>query len=153
MHEQSKRLTILTAKEMQAIYGLPQFTDEERLAYFTLDSREQSALKRIRTLTANVYFILQLGFFKAKRQFFVFDLRSVADDVAYILRKYYPDTASLSDTTISKPTRLAQQDEILRFMDYQLCSKAWKQKLEEKANGLVVVYTKPLYILGYYPDL
>jgi hypothetical protein len=140
------RLTILTAKEIQALYSLPQFTDEERETYFSLDLREQPALDRIRHLTAKIYFLLQLGYFKAKRQFFVFELHAVADDVAYILRRYFPDAPSLSDTIISKPTRLAQQDEILRLMDYQLCSQEWKRKLEEKANALVVVYTKPVYL-------
>jgi hypothetical protein len=114
--------------------------------YFSLDSREQSAFEGIRTLTAKVYFILQVGYFKAKRQFFVFDLHSLADDVTFVLRRYFPDVAVLSEITISKPTRLAQQDEILRLMDYQLCSKAWKRKLEDKANVLVIVYTKPLYV-------
>ena len=90
--------------------------------------------------------MLQLGYFKAKRQFFLFDLQAVAEDVAYILHRYFPDTPSLSDTIVSKPTRLAQQDEILRLLDYQLCSQEWKRKLEEKANGLVVVYTKPVYL-------
>ena len=143
MQEQSKRLTILTAKEIDTVYGLPRFTDEERDVYFSLDSREQSAFGGIRTLTAKVYFILQVGYFKAKRQFFVFDLHSVADDVTFVLRRYFPDVAVFSEITISKPTRLAQQDEILRLMDYQLCSKAWKRKLEDKANVLVIVYTKP----------
>jgi hypothetical protein len=30
MHDSGKRLTILTVKEIQALYGLPQFTDEEK---------------------------------------------------------------------------------------------------------------------------
>src|SRR3954447_9426086 len=83
---------------------------------------------------------------KQKKQFFIFDLRSAADDVAYILRKHLPDAASLSDIAISKPTRLAQQAEILQLMNYQLCSPEWKRKLQEKACQLAVVYTKPVYI-------
>src|SRR5687768_11473988 len=123
MQDQSKRLTILTAKEIDTIYGLPRFTDEERDAYFSLDSREQYAIEGLRTLNAKIYFILQLGYFKANRQFFVFDLHTIAEDAAFVLRRYFPDVASLSEITISKPTRLAQQDEILRLMDYQVCSK------------------------------
>src|SRR6266699_1271216 len=140
------RLTILTPKELQTLYSLPQFTDEERDAYFTLDPREKQALDAYRTFTAKTYFILQLGYFKAKKHFFVFGLQAVADDVAYILHRYFPDVASLSDPAISKPTRLTQQAEILRLFDYRMCSQEWKQKLREKANQLVAIYTKPVYI-------
>jgi 6-phosphogluconolactonase (cycloisomerase 2 family) len=40
MHDSGKRLTILTVKEIQALYGLPQFTDEERATYFALDPED-----------------------------------------------------------------------------------------------------------------
>ena len=140
------RLTILTPKELQTVYALPQFTDEERDTYFSLDHREKQALDEFRTFTTKTYFILQLGYFKAKKQFFVFDVQTVADDVTYILHRYFPDVGELFDPRISKPTRLAQQAEILRLLDYQICSQEWKQKLQEKASQLVTIYTKPVYI-------
>ena len=140
------RLTILTAKEIHALYGLPQFTDEERNAYFTLDVREKQQLDKLRNITASVYFILQLGYFKAKKQFFVFELQEVSDDVVHILRRYFSDVTKLPAVVISKPTRLAQQAEILRLFDYQLCSLEWKRKLQKKAGGLAIIYTKPVYI-------
>ena len=80
-------LTILTPKELHTVYALPQFTDEERDTYFSLDSREKQALEEFRTFTAKTYFILQLGYFKSKKQFFVFDVQTVADDLTYILQK------------------------------------------------------------------
>jgi len=140
------RLIILTPKELQTVYALPQFSDEERDSHFSLDPREKQALDEFRTFTAKTYFILHLGYFKAKKQFFVFDVRTVANDVTYILHRYFPNVTELSDPTISKPTRLAQQAEILRLLDYQICSQEWKQKLQEKASQLVTIYTKPVYI-------
>lgn len=131
------RLTILTPKELQSIYGLPQFTDDERGLYFSLDPLEKQIVDEIRTYTAKTFFILQLGYFKANKQFFVFSLQTVADDAAYLLRRYFPQVPELSDLTISKPTRLAQQTEILRLFDYQTCSPEWKKELQEKANQLV----------------
>ena len=44
MHDSGKRLTILTVKEIQALYGLPHFTDEERATYFALDPLEKQQL-------------------------------------------------------------------------------------------------------------
>ena len=130
------RLTILTEKELQAVYGLPQFTDEERSLYFALAPLEKQQLEQLRNLTAAVYFILQLGYFKAKKQFFVFGLAEVFDDVGYILHRYFPTVAKLPTVTISKPTRLAQQAEILRLFDYQLCSQEWKTVSAKKPSTL-----------------
>jgi hypothetical protein len=146
MNSQNKRLNILTTKEIQVLYGIPQFTPEERTAYFTLDPVEEEQLKNIRYINAAVYFILQLGYFKAKKQFFIFSTQDVADDITYILQRYFPNESETTDLTISKPTRLAQQAQILQILDYQICSHAWKQKLQEKANSLVTIYTKPVYV-------
>jgi hypothetical protein len=46
------QLTILTPKELQTVYALPQFTDEERDTYFSLDPREKQALDEFSTFTA-----------------------------------------------------------------------------------------------------
>jgi hypothetical protein len=140
------RLTILTPKELQTVYAIPQFSDEERDTYFSIDTQEKQTLDEFRTIPAKTYFILQLGYFKAKKQFFVFDVQTVSEDIAYILHRYFPTATELSDPTISKPTRLAQQAEILRLLNYQICSQEWKQKLQEKASQLVTIYTKPIYI-------
>jgi len=140
------RLTILTAKELQAVYGLPQFTDEERDIYFELNPIEKQVMEELRTYVAKIYFILQLGYFKAKKQFFVFDLQTVVEDVRYLLRRYFPHVAEVPNSVISKPTRLAQQDEILKLLDYQFCSQEWKQKLQQQAQYFVTIYTKPVYI-------
>jgi hypothetical protein len=146
MHDQNKRLNILTAKEIQALYGIPEFTPEERIAYFTLDPLEEEQLKNIRYMNAAVYFILQLGYFKAKKQFFFFDSQDVTDDIKYILQRYFLNESEKTYLTISKPTRLYQQTQILQLLDYRICSPAWKQKLQEKASSLVTIYTKPIYV-------
>ncbi len=146
MHNQNKRLNILTVKEIQELYGIPQFTPEERTVYFTLDPLEEEQLKNIRYINAAVYFILQLGYFKAKKQFFIFGTQDVADDITYILQRYFPSESIATDLIISKPTRLAQQAQIMQLLDYQLCSREWKKKLQEKASSLVTIYTKPVYV-------
>lgn len=140
------RLKILTSKELQAIYGIPVFGPEDQELYFSLDPQERQSFDGLRNLTAKMYFILQLGYFKAKRQFFLFELHALTDDVAYIQRRYFPDGPSFSDMVISKPTRLTQQREILRLMDYQMCSQEWRKKLRQKAQEVTVVYSNPVYV-------
>ena len=140
------RLTILTPKELQALYGLPQFTDEDRETYFVLEPIEKHAMELFRTYAAKTYFILQLGYFKAKKQFFVFELQTVTEDVQYILHRHFPKVTELFNPAISKPTRLAQQKEILKLLDYQLCSQEWKRNLQKQAQYLVNIYSKPVYL-------
>lgn len=140
------RLTILTPKELQALYDLPQFTDEDRETYFVLEPIEKHAMELFRTYAAKTYFILQLGYFKAKKQFFVFELQTVTEDVQYILHRHFPKVTELFNPAISKPTRLAQQKEILKLLDYQLCSQEWKRNLQKQAQYLVNIYSKPVYL-------
>ena len=69
-----KRLRILGDDEIEAIYGRPRFTPEERLQYFALSQSEKDLLQEFRSVHSQAYFILQLGYFKAKRLFFTFEL-------------------------------------------------------------------------------
>lgn len=69
MPADSHRLSILTAEEIEELYGLPRFTDDDRHLYFDLSVPEQSIIKAHSTSVA-AHLVLQLGYFKAKRQFF-----------------------------------------------------------------------------------
>ncbi len=69
-----KRLKILSDKEISEIYDLPQFTSEEQIKYFELNPEESLELQSLRSIKSKTYFILQLGYFKAKKLFFSFNL-------------------------------------------------------------------------------
>ncbi|HEY1835487.1 MAG TPA: DUF4158 domain-containing protein [Candidatus Saccharimonadales bacterium] len=116
--------------------------EEERAAYFVLSPAEKQTVQEYRTLSAKLFFILQLGYFKARKMFFVFDIEIVNDDVAYILRAHFPNQNTPSNLVISKPTRLVQQAAILKLLDYQACSSEWKQKLHEKAQYMATINSK-----------
>jgi hypothetical protein len=87
-----KRLRILGDDEIEAIYGIPRFTHEERRQYFSLSQPEKELLTELRSVKSQTYFILQLGYFKAKKLFFTFNLREVEEDVQYILQQYFNNT-------------------------------------------------------------
>ena len=74
MASESRRLSILAAQEVDDLYALPRFTEEDRHLYFDLSSAERELVDGIFTLSVAVHLILQLGYFKAKRQFFVYRL-------------------------------------------------------------------------------
>src|SRR5262249_18065787 len=88
-----RRLEILTADDIDALYGRPTFTPEERMYYFALSQPEQEILQEFRAVKAQVSFILQLGYFKAKHVFVPCDLAETHEDLAYILAAYFPTTS------------------------------------------------------------
>jgi hypothetical protein len=147
MNVNSRRLTIRTAKEIDDLYGLPYFNDEDRRLYFELSAVEQSAVEAVHTASAAVHLILQLGYFKAKRQFFVYGRETVLDDLDYILQKYFPGKELAMVKRISKPTWLEQQGIILLLFDYRICDSSAKAILEQKAQRLAKLSTHPIFIL------
>jgi hypothetical protein len=120
--KKQKRLKILEADEIGAVYGLPVFDDEDRAFYFALSPPERAILSQLHGPKSSIYYILQLGYFKARRQFFVFNFQQVAADAQYIQSIYFPDCV-LVDLDITKVTRLKQQSLILELLQYRVCGE------------------------------
>ena len=164
MNTTQKRLRILSLDEIEAIYGRPRFTDEDRTQYFCLSHPERDLLALLRSVKSQVYFILQLGYFKAKHLFFTFfvvstelsewlskqqdtfDLTEVSEDVEYILSQHFNNSKMTSLTAIDKHTRFRQQHLILECFNYRNCDTEGRQKLAAKAVQLASVCVKPIYI-------
>jgi len=106
------RLRILSDDEIVALYGLPRFTQEERDEYFTLSDVEKATMERLHSSKSRLFFVLQLGYFKARTMFYVFDLHEVPEDAVYVKEKYFPGLDD-GDSGIAKGTRLKQQRLIL----------------------------------------
>jgi TnpA family transposase len=140
-----KRLRILGDDEIQAIYGIPRFTYEERIEYFSLSPTEKEVLKQLHSVKSQIYSILQLGYFKARQMFFIFSLKEVEDDANYIQEQYFPNF-QITDFKIAKITRLKQQRLIREICNYRSCDAAQRQALESKARQAAMVSAKPIYI-------
>ena len=147
MNVNSRRLSILTKREVDDLYGLPHFSDEDRCLYFDLTTDEQLAVDAVHTSSATVHFVLQLGYFKVKRQFFVYERGAVIDDLGYILQKYFPSKDLATVKNLSKPTRLKQQQIILQMFDYRIADSTAKAELEQKAQRVAMLSTHPVFIL------
>ena len=151
---EDKHLKILSPKEVDELYGLPAFDELQREEYFYLNEPERLAMLSLRGLAAKVYFILQLGYFKAKQQFYIFTFVEVRADVLFVLRTHFAGDYSpnlmknLLDSlsTISKPTRLGQQKMILTLTGYQSATAAVRKLLLSKAQYLARIHSKPIYI-------
>jgi hypothetical protein len=143
MPADSRRLSILTAREIDDLYGLPRFTEDDRHLYFDLSAAERTAVGAVRTASSAIHLVLQLGYFKAKQQFFVYAREAVLDDLEHIRRRYFPERDLDTIKPLSKPTRLEQQQIILKLFDFRLCDAEAKQNLERKAQRIAQLSTQP----------
>jgi len=75
----SHRLAILSQQEIDDLFELPQFTDDEQELYFDFSTTELSVIAT-KTFSGGVYLALELGYFKAKRQFFNIEHPKVMTD-------------------------------------------------------------------------
>lgn len=80
-----KRVQLLSGTEVSELYSLPDFTEEEQSLYFSLSQAQRNYLDQYHNKRTRVYFILQLGYFKARQKFYTFDFQDVEED---ILRNY-----------------------------------------------------------------
>jgi Domain of unknown function (DUF4158) len=141
-----RRLKILGEDEIDALYGRPVFTPDERVQYFTVSQPESEVLQVFRSVKAQAYFLLQLGYFKAKHVFFTFDLVEAQDDLAYLLEQYFPRATLEDQGQLNKRTWLNQQRLILALSNYRSCDAYARQQLAAKARQVAMVSGKPVYI-------
>lgn len=141
-----QRLKILGQDEIDALFRRPRFTEEEREQYFTLSSTEQKVLNGLKTPKSKIAFILQFGYFKARRMFFMFTANEVATDLTYVADRYFSHIAN-PDCAVSKITRLKHQRLILKLCKYKSCDDNDRQYLEAKAREAATVSGKPVYII------
>ena len=143
----TRRLTLLNNEEIESLFGLPNFTENERQIHFALSPVENEAISAARTITTAVYLTLQMGYFKAKSQFYVCDRDTVGADLQHILGRHFPDREMHEIGSLSKPTRLAQQKIILQIFEFRLCDAGLKEDLCRLAQRLAMLSTQPLFIL------
>ena len=147
MSNDSRRLSILTTQEIEDIYAFPQFTEYDRHIFFDLSPAEYNLVDSIHTFSVAAHLILQIGYFKAKHLFFVYAFEAVVNDLEHIRRRYFPMRSITEIKTLSKPTRLEQQQIILKLFGYHLCDSTEKVKLERKAQRVAMLSTQPIFIL------
>jgi len=141
-----KQLKILSDGEISKLYEPPKFDDDARLIYFDLNAAEKTALNQYSRFFTKIYFVLQLGYFKAKQLFFVIEVESVYKDAEYIRQRYFPQHLLNLSGKVSKPTRLAQQKVILDLFDYRVADENSRAILLAKAEQLAKIYSRPIYI-------
>lgn len=101
MATKNKLLSILSDAEQEALYGLPDFDDAQRLEFLAMDESELTLACSRRGLHAQMYCIIQIAYFKAKHLFFRFGWDDVPDDCSFVLSRYFPGRLFLTNCPIS----------------------------------------------------
>ena len=141
-----KRISILGEDEFKALFERPHFTYEDRCYYFSLSQPEKELLQSLHSFKSKVYFVLQLGYFKAKHLFFTFDLHEVKEDLQYVLKQHFNDRKMVDLSTVHKSTRFKQQQLIMERFDYHSCGPEERKQIEQKAYHAVTISGKPIFI-------
>ncbi|MFC1347751.1 MAG: Tn3 family transposase, partial [gamma proteobacterium symbiont of Clathrolucina costata] len=141
--DSSKRIQLLSHTEVNELYARPEFNTHEQQLYFTLNPSERDALTQFSNTKTRLYFILQLGYFKAKQQFFTFSLEDVKDDVRFIVITYYGESASMSLTgRLSRDYIRIQRQVILSLYGYRNWTSDFIPEIQAHIGDLLRYYPK-----------
>lgn len=136
MTTKSERLTVLSDAEQESLYGLPDFDDAQRLEYLALTETELALASSRPGLHAQVYCILQIGYFKAKHAFFRFDWSEVEHDCAFVLSRYFHGE-SFEHKPISKHEHYTQREWIADLFGYRPWAAEFLPQLAQQAAQTV----------------
>jgi len=115
----TKRLHLLDDADVAALYDRPTFTDEERTEYFTPVPMELALMQTFTDPAVQAFFVLQLGYFKAKQRFFTVTLDAVRDDLQFINAQLDLGVAPDDLRLMGKNTLLTQRTLILERFGYR----------------------------------
>jgi hypothetical protein len=107
MKPSRKHLAILHQSEIQDLFGPPRLTIEEKRFYFTLNDLELKSFQSIRDRQQRCYFVVLLGYFKAKPVMLNIGFSDVRDDLDFVRAEYLPETNSIrQNLTKSQRSRI-----------------------------------------------
>lgn len=140
MAKNKKRIELLPQAEIKELYARPLFNDDERHLYFTLNEEETAIAKYYSNIKTRLYFILQLGYFKAKQQFYTFTLNDAVSDAEFINKLYFDKTIEQKGI-ISREYIKRQREDILQLCGYNLFTDN-KENIKSFLCGLLRIYPK-----------
>ena len=145
--ERDNRLKVLNENEYNELYGYPGFSIEERSVFFSLSDSEVEERDKLRSVSAKIFFILQTGYFTAKRIFFTLDAENSKDDILFIIDRYYPDF-SMDNLSVTGRVRLFQQKTIADMSGYRVFRTPERKLFAERAAYLAKIHSNPAYIFN-----
>jgi hypothetical protein len=147
MNATNKNITLLFESERSALYEAPEFTAEQRAQYFTLTEKELALVLSRKGLSAQIHFILQLGYFKAVKAFYrVQWIDTDPEDCQFILEQYFPHQLWES-RVVTKYEFYAQCRIISQLFEYTLWKNACRPLLSMQVEKILSRDITPQYIM------
>jgi TnpA family transposase len=143
----SERLAVLSPAEQDALYGLPDFDDAQRLEYLALSEPELALASNRTGLHYQAWCILQIGYFKAKQTFFRFTWEDVQDDLEFVLSRYFPGEA-FEPRPVSTREHYTQRTLIAQLFGYRLWSGEFLDHLVQHATQITHRDITPSFIVA-----
>ncbi len=85
MSNDPRRLKVLSNAEIDDLYSLPVFDHSDRQYCFSMEDNVKKFVFSLRKFESRVYFILLLGYFRAKPLIHNFKASDVPEDINYVL--------------------------------------------------------------------
>ena len=137
-----KRFGLLSEEDIQELYALPDFNDEERQLYFEFKNVELDIADKYDDPVTWIYCALQIGYFKAKLQFFKFGFDDVVEDANHIKEKYFPELNIVQFGCVSKYYINKQKKEISLAFEYKPWSVEYEPTVKSHVCELLKHYPK-----------
>lgn len=146
MRATNERLTILSEAEQAALYELPDFDEEQRFEYLTLTEKEKTLALSRPHLSAKIYCMLQIGYFKAKKLFFYFRWDEIEEDIKFVLHQYFLEQTTFDHQQITKHEHYAQCNLISFLFNYRSWSKEFEPLMRSQAKQIILRDINPQFI-------
>ena len=143
----NQQLTLLSPAEQDALYGLADFDDGQRLEYLALTEAQLALACGRSELHNQIWSVLQIGYFQAKRTFFRFSWDDVADDLAFVLSRYFPGQ-TFEPHVVTKHEHYAQRALIAQLFAYRLWSSEFLDHLVQQATQIARRDVTPSFIVA-----
>lgn len=147
----SNRLSILNKHEFDDLYGLPKFSKDDRVHFLALNDEEIAFLNRLLKPHLKAYFLLQLGFFKAKNRFFDIDLSKHYQDLRYI-KLHFLNGAQIATQQPNKNSKSRYRAKILELTGSQASDEKAKRATKKFAKTSARRNLKPRAIFAEILD-
>lgn len=147
-----KTISLLSEVEINDLYARPDFNNDERKLYFTINECERDILNHYSSIRTRLYFTLQLGYFKAKQQFFKFTFEDVRWDVEYLLANFFSENIIGLSGCISRNYIDQQKNDILILFGYKNWSTKHREQIETYICELLRYHPKSHSVLRQLLD-
>ena len=135
------RQEILSPQEQHVFDTPPCLTSVQRNKYFAVSASMLEIIQSLRTPTTQVCFLVQFGYFRATRSFFLGGYH--AADLEYAARQLTIEASSVDSSTYEEATVRRHQRLILEHLGYSSFDEQARKRLLDHLKPLIRSQLRP----------